>query len=64
MGLVEALAHFLIKVCLNSLIMFFVLLFLLEIPYNKIPMLLLVSFLSGAAAHVIASLLLAGRRGY
>ncbi len=64
MGLAEALIHFFIKVCINAFIMFFVLWFLLEIPPNKVPSLLLISMIVGAVSHLIASLLLAGRRGF
>ena len=64
MGLADALIHFFIKVCINAVIMFLVLWWLLEIPPNKVPSLLLISMIVGALSHVIASLLLASRRGF
>jgi len=63
-GLADALIHFFIKVCINAVIMFIVLWWLLEIPPNKVPSLLLISMIVGAVSHLVASVLLAGRRGF
>jgi putative flippase GtrA len=64
MGVAGSISHFLIKTAMNALVMFALLVVLLEISPSKIPMLLLISFISGIVSSIIASFLLVKARGY
>jgi len=64
MGLGGNLAHFFIKTAITSLVMWIILVWFMEIPSSKIPMLLIVSFLANAVSSIVASLILFKQRGY
>ena len=52
--------HFLLKYVLNYFILFILCVFLLDIPYEKMPMLLLAILIAGVGSYVLASLLMRG----
>lgn len=64
MGLSGAVSHTLIKVALNSIILWVILVLFMDISMDKMPMLLLVALVANVLSSLIASLLLMKRRGY
>lgn len=64
MGLVGSITHMLLKTALSSIILWLLLVFYLEIATEKVPMLLLLVLIVNVVANLIASVLLAYKRGY
>jgi len=64
MGLTDYITHSLVKTTLSSIIIWFVLILVVQIPTEKIPMVLLVVLFANVLASLIASVLLMGHRGY
>lgn len=64
MGLTDNIVHTLAKTALASLIITVVLVFYLEIPLGKMPMLLLVVLVSNLIASFIISAFMIKQRGY
>jgi hypothetical protein len=62
MGLISALTHTLVKTVLSSLIIWVVLVAFMQIPMEKMPMLLLVVLIANIVASIVASGLLAWQR--
>jgi hypothetical protein len=64
MGVAQAILHFFATVVLKAIIIWCTLVFLLDIPVQKSPMLMLIVFIAEIIAKLVASLLLRGYRGY
>ena len=64
MGLVGSIIHLGLKTVLASLMLWFILVLYMDIPMDKVPMLLLLVLMVNAVASLVSSLLLGYKRGY
>jgi uncharacterized membrane protein YvlD (DUF360 family) len=64
MGLSGSLIHFLLKTILTSMLMWIFLFAIIGVPYDKIGMVLIGTFIINVIASLLSSVLLNVHRGY